>query len=182
MSPIKTLLAATAAVSFAIPAFAESHIMIQDAYARAAGMNAMAGAAFMQIMNHGDEDDRMIAAKATVSKRVELHTHIENDEGVMRMVEVEEGFPVAAGETHMLQRGGDHVMFMGLTEPFTDGKVISVTLVFEKAGEITVDIPVDLNRKPANGMAMQMGDGEGMQHGDGEGMQHGQATTGADNN
>lgn len=172
MSPIKTLFAATAAISFALPAFAGSMIMVDDAYARAAGANAMAGAAFMQLMNHGDEDDRLIEARSDASKRVELHTHIENDEGVMRMVEVEEGFPVPAGTAHMLQRGGDHVMFMGLNQPWNHGDTLTVTLVFEKAGEVTVEIPVDLERKPAGAamlmempMDTSMGDGDGMQHG-----------------
>ncbi|MEO1154600.1 MAG: copper chaperone PCu(A)C, partial [Pseudomonadota bacterium] len=43
---------------------------------------------------------------------------------------------------------GDHVMFMGLTGPFVDGETVEVTLTFEQAGDITVDIPVDLNRRP----------------------------------
>ncbi|MCK8465344.1 copper chaperone PCu(A)C [Aliiroseovarius sp. S1339] len=151
MSPMKTLLAATAATLLALPAFAEGTIMIKDAYARASGPKAMAGAAFFQIMNQGEEDDRLIAAKSDVAKRVELHTHKESAEGVMQMMEVEEGFPIAAGGMHALQRGGDHVMFMGLNQPFEDGSTISVTLVFEKAGEMTVDIPVDLNRNPMGG-------------------------------
>lgn len=173
MSPMKTLLAATTAALFALPAFAESEIKIEDAYARASGMNAMAGAAFFQIMNHGDEDDRLIAARSDVAKRVELHTHKETAEGVMRMVEVEEGFPVAAGAMHALQRGGDHVMFMGLNQPFEDGSTISVTLVFEKAGEMTVEIPVDLQRNPMGG-GMQNGK---MDHGKMNGGQMKQDTT-----
>lgn len=155
----RTLIAAVAA-TFALPAFAESQIAIEDAYARAAGMNAMAGAAFFQIVNTGDEDDRLVAAKSEASKRTELHTHIEGEGGIMRMVEVEEGFPVAAGATHSLQRGGDHVMFMGLNGSWEQGDTVRVTLVFEKAGEIEVDIPVDLERQPAV-------KGEGMMsHGD----------------
>lgn len=153
MSLTKTLGVAAAALTFALPAFAESKIMIEDAYARAAGMNAMAGAAFMQIMNMGDEDDRLIDARSDIAKRVELHTHIENDEGVMQMTRVEEGFPVAAGTTHLLQRGGDHVMFMGLIQTLEHGASVSVTLVFEKAGEVVVEIPVDLERKPMHGMS-----------------------------
>ena len=47
---------------------------------------------------------------------------------------------------HALARGGDHVMFMGLNAPFEQGNMLNVTLVFEKAGEIEVQIPVDLER------------------------------------
>lgn len=40
-------------------------------------------------------------------------------------------------------------MFMGLTGPFVHGETVKATLVFEKAGEIEVEIPIDLERKPA---------------------------------
>ncbi|MBV7408603.1 copper chaperone PCu(A)C [Maritimibacter sp. DP1N21-5] len=167
----RTLLAAAAAslaLSAAVlPARADSIIAIEDAYARAAGMNAMAGAAFFVISNTGDTDDRLIGAKSDVSERVELHTHIADSEGVMKMVEVEEGFPVAAGSTHVLQRGGDHVMFMGLRDGFENGETVAVTLVFEQAGEVVVEIPVDNDRKPD-----EMGGGM-MNHGGHGGMNQG---------
>ncbi|WP_375175447.1 copper chaperone PCu(A)C [Pseudooceanicola sp.] len=133
--------------TLALTSAAWAEIMIHDAYARSSGPTAMAGAAFMEIKNTGDEDDRLIAARADVAKRVELHTHIEGADGVMKMREVDGGIVVAAGESHLLQRGGDHVMFMGLTTTFEQGMTIPVTLVFEKAGEITVEVPVDLERQ-----------------------------------
>lgn len=160
MSFFKTLTAAIAAVLFAIPAFADSKIMIHDAYARASGTSAMAGAAFMQIMNMGDEDDRLIAAQSDVAKMVELHTHIIDDQGIAKMVKVEEGFVIPAGGMHALQRGGDHVMFMGLNEPFEQGKLFTVTLVFEKAGEITIEIMVDLERDAMGEGSMEMDHGD----------------------
>ncbi len=144
---LKTLLAAAAALSFAAPAFAE--IEIKDAYARAAMPTAKAGAAFMHIVNTGTEDDRLVAAASDIAKKTELHTHIAKGDGIMQMVEVEDGFPVPAGGMHMLSRGGDHVMFMGLTGPMNDGESVTVTLTFEKAGDLTVEIPVDLKRQDA---------------------------------
>lgn len=155
---------AVAALLLATPAFAD--IEIVDPYARASGMNAMAGAAFFEIRNTGDEDDRLIGASATISKLVELHTHKDMGDGVMKMMEVKEGFPVPAHGSHMLQRGGDHVMFMGLIDPMEQGETISVTLTFEKAGDMTVEIPVDLERQ-----ALQPGMGQG-------GMMHGNKTPG----
>ena len=152
---IKTLLIAAASAVFVSTSAFAGDIMIHDAYARSAGKMAKAGAAFMHIMNGGSTDDRLIAARSDVSVKVELHTHIEDANGVMRMVEVEDGIAVPAGGMAMLQRGGDHVMFMGITEPFEQGKTIPVTLVFENAGEIEVMIPVDLERQ----------DGHGMKHG-----------------
>ncbi|MEM6728373.1 MAG: copper chaperone PCu(A)C [Pseudomonadota bacterium] len=125
--------------------------MIHDAYARAATPNARSGAAFMVIMNPTDADDRLVEARSDVAARVELHTHIAGDDGVMQMREVEGGFVIPAGGAHTLERGGDHVMFMGLKESFTQGKEIPVTFVFEKAGEIEAMITVDLEREAAHG-------------------------------
>ena len=77
---------------------------------------------------------------------------------------------------HALQRGGDHVMFMGLNQPFEDGSTISVTLVFEKSGEMTVEIPVDLNRNPMMGDGMQNGKMDHSNMGNGQ-MNQGAAKT-----
>ena len=141
---------AAMAMGFGAAAWAEG-IVVEDAYARASTPTAKSGAAFMVLMNTGDQDDRLIGAKSDVAARVELHTHREIADGVMKMMEVEEGFAIPAGGTHMLARGGDHVMFMGLNEPFADGDTVAVTLVFEHAGEVAVEIPVDLNRTPTHG-------------------------------
>lgn len=157
MSLKSTSLGLVAALTLAMPAFAEG-ITIEDPYARAAGATAIAGAAFMVIQNDSDTDDRLVSASSDVSSRVELHTHIA-DGDVMRMVEVEEGFVIPAGSEHALKRGGDHVMFMGINEPFVHGETITVTLTFEQAGDIEVEIPIDLERNDA----MMMGDGNGMQ-------------------
>ncbi|MBB94404.1 MAG: copper-binding protein [Rhodobacteraceae bacterium] len=138
--------ATLAAVLLALPAAAD--ITIEDAYARSSSPVAKSGAAFMMIHNSGPEDDRLVAARSDAAMRVELHTHKEADGGVMQMMQVEEGFPVPAGGMHALQRGGDHVMLMGLTGPLKQGAALTVTLVFEQAGEMVVEVPVDLERQP----------------------------------
>jgi len=143
----------TAALCLSTPLAADGHgpISIEDPYARASSAMAKSGAIFMVIKNAGEAGDTLIAASAPVAKKVELHTHVENEQGVMQMLEVEEGFSVPAGGMHHLKRGGDHVMLMGLTESLEDGKSFPLTLTFEEAGEITIDVPVDLTRKPKHG-------------------------------
>ncbi len=123
-------------------------ISVHDAYARASTMMSVSGAAFMTIENGGAEPDRLVSAASSAAERVELHTHIQDAQGVMKMVEVEEGFEIPAGGSHALARGGDHVMFLGLKHAFEQGEMVPVTLTFEKAGEIEVEIPVDLERGP----------------------------------
>ena len=151
MSFTKLSRAALTVALLALPAgsFA-ADILIEDAYARASRPDAPTGAAFMTIRNTGTTDDRLVAASAEVAKRVELHTHIDQG-GVMKMVEIEGGIPLPAGATHLMERGGDHVMFMGLTESLEQGGEVTVTLTFEKSGDLVVTIPVDNERKPDHG-------------------------------
>ena len=105
---------ALAALIAAAPSLASAHMIVAEGYARSS--NPQAGAAFMVITNHSPIDDRVVSVTSDAAARVELHTHIQDADGVMRMVEVEDGFPIAAHDSIELLRGGAHVMFMGLTD------------------------------------------------------------------
>lgn len=140
---------ALGALALCIAAPAGAEILVREAYARASGPNAISGAAFMVLENTGARDDRLVAAASDSAERVELHTHLSDPNGVMRMVEVEDGFAVPAGQTHALARGGDHVMLIGLTRPLAHGDTVTLQLTFEQAGTLELTVPVDLERMPA---------------------------------
>ncbi|MGB7241499.1 MAG: copper chaperone PCu(A)C [Sulfitobacter sp.] len=142
------------ALFLALPGLAlAGDLTIKDPYVRSSSATAVTGAAFMMIMNGSDTEDRLIAAKTGAAKRVELHTHTEDANGVMKMTEIEGGIVIPAGEMHALQRGGDHVMLMGVTEALVQGEEIELTLTFEKAGDVTITVPVDHTRKAKHGQA-----------------------------
>ena len=66
----------------------------------------------------------------------------------MKMIRLDT-LTVASGETATLEPGGRHLMFMGLRKPFAPGDTIAVTLIFEQAGRIELEIPVlDARTKP----------------------------------
>lgn len=115
-------------------------VAVEKAWARASAGKAANGGAYMTILNGGKEGDRLIAAAADVSRKVELHTHI-NENGVMRMRQVD-GIEVPAGKGVMLRPGSYHVMFMGLDKPLKEGDKFPLTLTFEKAGKKTVEVTV----------------------------------------
>lgn len=146
------LLALSLALIGAATAAVAADIRVEGAFARASTMMSKSGAAFMVIHNDGAEDDRLIAAHADVAERVELHTHRDMGGGVMRMVEVQEGFALPAGGSHALARGGDHVMFLGLRAPFAEGASFPLTLVFERGGAVVIEVPVSM--QGAQGHAM----------------------------
>lgn len=114
-------------------------LMIGLPYARATVPGQTAGGGFLTIENKG-ADDRLVAARAAVSNTVELHT-MTMDGNVMKMRAVD-AIPVPAGRTVELKPGGLHIMFIGLKAPLGEGDSFPMTLRFEKAGEVTVNVKV----------------------------------------
>ncbi|MDF1790572.1 MAG: copper chaperone PCu(A)C, partial [Thalassobaculaceae bacterium] len=98
------------------------------------------GAAYLTIRNAGGSVDRLVAASTPVADRAELHTHLK-DGDVMKMRAIE-AVEVPADGMAMLAPGGDHLMLMGLKAPLKEGESFPITLVFEKAGEMTVTVAV----------------------------------------
>jgi copper(I)-binding protein len=168
----KSLFAAATAAFLTLasaPLALAGDITVTDAYLRVSGAMAKTAAAFMTIENQGAED-RLIGVQSDLSKRVELHTHKQNSDGVMQMLHVEEGFAIPAGGHYTLARGGDHVMFLGLNSVPVQGDAITLVLTFEKAGEVMVAVTVDNTRAPVAG---------GMEHGT---MEHGTMKQGEEGN
>lgn len=152
-----------AAPIFATAAFAHQGIHIDTAYARTNGGIGATGAIFLEIANHADTDDRLLGVASDVAEKVELHSHNASGDGVMRMSAVPAGVAIAALQGYSLKRGGDHIMLMGLRQDLKDGDIIHLTLSFEHAGEVKVEVPVDNARKP-DAAAEPMPDMQGMDH------------------
>lgn len=150
MTPALLTRAVCALFLFSAPLAAEG-IMVDDAYIRSSTAKSTSGAAFMVVMNHSGADDRLIGASSDVADKVELHSHTSDDNGVMRMGEIEGGVAIAADDMHAFKRGGDHLMFMGLKGPLEQGAMVPVTLEFEKAGAVEIEVMVDQDRKPNHG-------------------------------
>lgn len=61
---------------------------------------------------------------------------------VMKMRQLADGIAVPAGATVTLAPGGLHLMFMRLNGPLVEGQSVGVTLDFEKAGAVALEMPV----------------------------------------
>ncbi|MTH96117.1 copper chaperone PCu(A)C [Roseibium sp. RKSG952] len=132
-------------------------LAIENTWTRATPPRAKAGGGFATITNSGSSADRLVGVSSPVTGRVEIHEMAVED-GIMKMRELENGIEIPAGETVSLEPGGLHIMFMGLTEGFEEGTAIPVTLTFENAGD--VDIELAVGKMGAKSM-----DHGGMKHG-----------------
>ncbi|WP_103335929.1 copper chaperone PCu(A)C [Pseudotabrizicola formosa] len=104
--------------------------------------SAKSAAGYMGIANAGTTADRLIGIEVPTVARSELHTTEHGTDGVARMMHVD-GIEIPPGETVLLERGGMHIMLMGLTGPLVEGQMVPGTLVFENAGRVEVEFSVD---------------------------------------
>jgi copper(I)-binding protein len=77
----------------------------------------------------------------SIAMMTQIHETIMGDDGSMKMQEVE-SIAIKAGTPTELKPGGYHVMLMQLKESLETGTTISLTLTFAKAGDVTVEVPV----------------------------------------
>ena len=131
-------LAATAAQAQTQGAI-QGTIQVEAGWSRAAGAGRV-GAGFMTLRNTGPTADRLVAARAGIARVVELHTHL-HENGVMRMRPVET-IDLPSDATVTLAPGGNHLMLIDLTAALRQGESVPVTLVFEKAGEVQINLSV----------------------------------------
>ena len=97
-------------------------------------------AAYLVIVNDGNEADTLIGATSDAANQAEVHeTQINND--VAQMIPVPRLDIPAHGQVEF-SPGGYHVMLVGLTQDLIEGQTIKLTLQFEKSGAITIDVPV----------------------------------------
>lgn len=156
MKRIRHALLATAFLLGALAAaptlHAQTALKVEAAWARPTVQGQAAGGGFLKITG-GASADKLVSASAGVAKAVELHS-MQMDGDVMRMRQID-GIVVPAGQTVELKPGGLHVMFMGLAKPLRAGDSFPLTLRFEKAGEVKVDMKV---MTQPGAPAMPMGD------------------------
>jgi copper(I)-binding protein len=118
------------------------NIIIEEIWARQSPLAEGNGAAFMVIKNNGGEADALVGARTEISDVVELHETIMQDD-VMRMRPIEgQRLEVPAGGEVMLAPGGLHIMFIDLNRQLNPDDTFPVILVFEKSGEMQVEVPV----------------------------------------
>ncbi len=115
-------------------------ITIEEAWARPPAMAGGNGAAYFLLSNDGAVADRLIGVASPLAM-AEMHESVMADDGTMAMNPVD-GVDLPAGETVAFERGGLHIMFMGVAEPPAVGDTVQLTLTFQNAGEITIDVPV----------------------------------------
>lgn len=138
--------AALAAIASALPAAAQDYragdVAVGRPWTRAVAAGAPTAAGYMTLRNEGSAPDRLVSASTPMARAVELHEGAVAD-GITRMRPLPSGIEIPPGATVRLEPGGLHAMLTGPSGPFAQGTRVPLTLRFERAGEVTVELAVE---------------------------------------
>lgn len=132
-------------------------IAVENAWARPTIGAGLTSAAYFTVTDK-DARDRLVSASTPVAAIAELHETID-DKGVMKMRKAD-GLALEPGKPARLAPGGYHLMLMGLKQPLKAGDTFPLTLRFEHAPEMTVNVAVQASAA-SQGAGMPMGQGGG---------------------
>lgn len=116
-------------------------LTILDPWARPAGAGEN-GAVYFIISNATNTDDTLLSVSTDLASAAEIHMSMKDSNDVMSM-QMQDSLPVPAQQEIIFKPGGLHVMLIGLNRDLTIGETISLTLNFEKADSITIEVPVE---------------------------------------
>lgn len=149
---IAVSLAASATIAFKVDegtpnVFRVHHMTVKNP--KASIIKLPNGTVYLDMSNAGPDSDRLIGADAIrpdgikYAENCALHTHSLKD-GIMTMQHVSY-IEVKPGQTIKLEPGGMHIMLHGVTQEARNRDTIPMTLYFEKAGPVSVEVPVNVN-------------------------------------
>jgi copper(I)-binding protein len=117
-----------------------SEVYATDAWMRAVPAGAV-GAVYLEVHNPTDESRRLVEARFEEAVATEMHETVQEGD-IMRMLPMEDGLTLAAGESASFEPGGKHIMVMDLHRDMEIGATETLTLIFDDATELEVPVEV----------------------------------------
>jgi len=154
---IRLAIAAVLALLTTMSAWGQSYrvkdVQVDHPFAPPTVQGAPTAAVYFTITNQGKGADRLLGASTPRAKRVELHA-MSMAGDVMRMREVG-SIDASPGQAVKMQPGSaNHLMLVGLAAPLKSGDRFPMTLRFEKAGKVEIEVLVQ-SASPARETAHQ---------------------------
>ena len=134
-------LAAYPAIPAAAHDYAVGPLKIGHLWARATPPAAKVGGGYLSVENTGPEPDRLIGGSTEAAARLEIHETSLAD-GIMRMREKTDGVAIPPGAKVELKPSALHLMLVDLKAPLKQAEKVKATLVFARAGSVTVELQV----------------------------------------
>ena len=131
-----------------VPALASAHeyshgkVTIDHPWSRPTPPGTPMGVGYLVIVNNSKKDITLTAAETPRAGHVSIHESLMKD-GVMRMQPVKGGLKIPAGSKVELKPHGYHLMLEQLKEPLKAGERLPLSLNFDGAETIKVELLVE---------------------------------------
>ena len=115
----------------------DQKVHVHGAWVRATPPVSQMSAAYLTLINHGDQEDQLLSVETELAKVVELH-NVKKNNGMMSMFPVP-FVPVPAGGEQNLKPGSYHIMLINLNQTPKLGEEYELFLYFKHAGIVKVN-------------------------------------------
>lgn len=122
--------------------YSQGDVEIDHPWSRPTPPGVPMGVGYMAITNHGDSDITFTSASTSRAESVSIHESTTKD-GTMSMRPLKEGLTIPAGETVELKPHSYHVMLEELESPLKEGESIPLTVNFDGADTMDVELNVE---------------------------------------
>ena len=117
-------------------------LKITHPWSRPTPPSALSAVGYLTIVNKAKRPDRLLGGSSPAAKALTIHL-MSMAGGVMTMRQAEGGVVIPAGGTLALSPDGYHLMLVGPKRPFKAGDHIPITLNFQRAGKVTLNLAVE---------------------------------------
>ena len=117
-------------------------LRIEEPWSRESPPGTSVGFGYMRVTNTGERPDRLVAGRSPLAEDVRFHRTVRQEDGTTKMVRQKDGVAIPAGATIKFEPGGYHVMLIGLQRPVGPEKPVPLTVRFERAGEVEMNLAV----------------------------------------
>lgn len=121
------------------------NVIIHDAWVRTPLDVDKSSAAYMTLEVGGKQADRLLAVASSAAAKAELRTYWL--EGCFTHSPQVEAIEVSPGKRTVLDPGGLHIQLVGVHQKLVKGETIPLTLTFEKAGNVEIEVPIQEKRR-----------------------------------
>ena len=125
-------------IALLLASAAAAQVRVEAVWARPTIAGQSVGGGYLSM--HSTRADRLLGASTPAAGRVEMHTMAMAGD-VMQMRQLD-AIDLPAGQKVELKPGGLHLMLLDLKRPLVAGSKLPLTLRFEKAGDVKVDVAV----------------------------------------
>ena len=116
-------------------------LVISQPWSRAAPHGAETASSYLTIENKGAAADRLVGASTDAAEKIQIE-QISMVGGGMQLKPVTGGLAIGPGEKLVLAPGGNRLGLLKLKSALKKGSKVSMTLAFEKAGQVAVSFDV----------------------------------------